>query len=106
MIPGNSLLRIILVFIVFITSLGGCPSLDDTGPRSGIQEVLDSLVAENGLPGINLSIISSMNRQENYSSGYADVELRTELNAGHVLFSGSVGKTYAVAVVMQLVDEG
>ena len=58
------------------------------------------------MPGLNLSIISLIGIQENYSSGYADVETQTELNADHVLFSGSIGKTYAVAILMQLLDEG
>jgi len=99
-------MRVILAFLVFFTSIGCSPPLADTTTGSGIQKILDSLVAENGLPGLNLSIITSNSRQENYSSGYADMETRTELNADHVLFSGSIGKTYAVAVLMQLVDEG
>lgn len=106
MIPGKSLMRIILAFIVFITSIGCSPPLADTSSGQGIQEVIDSLVAKNDLPGLNLSIISDNGRQENYSSGYADIETRSDLNADHVLFSGSIGKTYAVAVIMQLVDEG
>jgi len=99
-------MRILLVFIVFITSVECSPPLADTDSDSGIQKTIDSLVVENGLPGLNLSIITSKGRKENYSSGYADVETQTELNADHVLFSGSIGKTYAVAVLMQLVDEG
>jgi len=99
-------MRILIASIVLITSIGCSPPLADTATGSGIQKTIDSLVAENGLPGLNLSIITSNGRQENYSSGYADMETRTDLNADHVLFSGSIGKTYAVAVIMQLVDEG
>ncbi len=104
--PGKCLSNVLLAIIVFTASLGASPPLADNGPTAGIQEALDSLVAKNDLPGLSLSIITRNGNQENYSSGYADVEIRTELNPDHVLFSGSIGKTYAVAVIMQLVDEG
>lgn len=70
------------------------------------QEVLDKLVKENKLPGLNFSIIKSSGKQLNYSSGFSDTTNQVRLNENHILFSGSVGKTYAVAVLMQLVDEG
>jgi len=103
MIPGKSFMWILLAFI---SSLGCSPPLSDTGSGSGIQETMDSLIADKGLPGMNISIITSNGIQEDYSSGYADMEKQTKLNAAHVMFSGSIGKTYAVAVLMQLVDEG
>lgn len=71
-----------------------------------IQLSMDSLVAENNIPGLNFSIIYPDGHQENYSSGYADLTNEIPLSANHVMFSGSVGKTYAVAVLMQLLEEG
>ncbi len=106
MIQRNSLQTIILTIIVFTSSFCGSIPRADMGSRASIQEAIDSLVAKNDLPGLNLSIITNNGVQEDYSSGYADVESQTDLNDDHVLFSGSIGKTYAVAVLMQLVDEG
>lgn len=71
-----------------------------------IQATIDTLVMENNIPGLNFSVICENGEQFNYSSGYADTLNKIEMNENHVLFSGSVGKTYAVAVLMQLVDEG
>ena len=70
------------------------------------QAVLAKLVAQNNIPSLNFSIIYENGEQFNYSSGFADTLNKVALNPKHVLFSGSVGKTYAVAVLMQLVDEG
>lgn len=70
------------------------------------QIILDELVKMNHIPGLNFSIICENGNQYNYSSGYADTLNKVKLTPEHVLFSGSVGKTYAVAVLMQLVDEG
>jgi len=70
------------------------------------QSILDTLVKENQIPGLNFSIIYENGMQINYSSGYSDTLKKVPLTSEHVLFSGSVGKTYAVAVLMQLVDEG
>ena len=74
--------------------------------RCTVQEALDELVNRHDLPGMNLSIIYTNGVQKAYSSGYADISGQTRLNADHVMFSGSIGKTYAVAVILQLVDEG
>ncbi len=70
------------------------------------EKVLDQLVEINNVPGLNFSIIYKNGKQFNYSSGYADTTEKIPLNEHHVLFSGSIGKTYAVAVLMQLIDEG
>jgi len=69
-------------------------------------EILDKLVELNEIPGLNFSIILKNNKQINYSSGFADTLNKIPLTPEHVMFSGSVGKTYAVAVLMQLVDDG
>jgi D-alanyl-D-alanine carboxypeptidase len=57
------------------------------------------------LPGANLSLILSDQTSHNYSSGYANKKKQVKLTPEHVLFSGSIGKTYAVALLMQLLDQ-
>lgn len=106
MIPGKFLSKIAAAFFIFTLFL--CTSHKQSGgnPTQVIQKVIDSLVAENNLPGLKLSIITHNGNQEDFFSGYADVEAQTNMDDHHVLFSGSIGKTYAVAVLMQLVDEG
>lgn len=74
--------------------------------QTSIQKTLIKLLAENEVPGMNMSIIYKNGEIENYFSGFADVKNRKPLTPDHVMFSGSVGKTYAAAILLQLVDEG
>jgi len=71
-----------------------------------VQTTLDSIVLQNEIPGINFSYINSKNQVQNFSSGYENISIKSILNSSHTMFSGSVGKTYAAAIVFQLVDEG
>ncbi len=73
---------------------------------SNIQKKIDSLVVDNQLPGMNFSVIFANGEQKNFSSGYANKETKTKMFGEHLMFSGSIGKTYAAAVIFQLVDEG
>jgi D-alanyl-D-alanine carboxypeptidase len=72
----------------------------------GIQAELEKLVRINDIPGINFSIIYPDGKQENYAAGYSDVDLMIPMSDEYRMFSGSIGKTYAAAVIYQMVDEG
>lgn len=100
--------RISTLLFVILLCQSGCISQNKKQDPSSetIQLRIDQLLAENEVPGINLSIIFENGKQENFSSGLANVEKGIPLSSDHVLFSGSIGKTYAVAILMQLVDEG
>lgn len=71
-----------------------------------VQVVLDSLVEVNQIPGVNFSMVQKGQNPLSFSSGYADVHRRIPMTPEQVMFSGSIGKTYAVALLMQLLDEG
>lgn len=97
--------KIILLAACLLLSLVACkPSKNDQAEK--VNQTLNQLVKENQLPGLNFSIIFADGHQENYSAGDADLDKNLPLSDKHVLFSGSIGKTYAVALLMQLVDEG
>lgn len=70
------------------------------------QHKLDSIVQLLDMPGAKFSIIFQDGRQENYATGYSDSIRKERMNLQHVMFSGSIGKTYAAAVLYQLVEEG
>ncbi len=99
---------ITLSLIITVTFLSCIRSQSQKGiaHRAATQEIIDSLVNANGIPGLNFSILLPDGTRENYSSGYSDIESNILLDEDDVLFSGSIGKTYAVAILMQLVDEG
>ncbi len=84
----------------------GCQNQNKVNDEDKIPKILDELIIENNVPGINLSIIYKNGKQTNYSAGVADTSTKVPLTTQHVMFSGSIGKTYAVAILMQLVDEG
>lgn len=100
-----------LVYIILslIISLASCKSSQHkvTNFKSdSIKKVLDSLVIENEIPGINFSYIDAKNHQHDFSVGYDNLSKRNKLKISNTMFSGSVGKTYAAAIIFQLVDEG
>ena len=74
--------------------------------KESIENRMEELVVQNGLPGMNFSMIFPDGRQIDCSAGYADTAKKVLLDEDYVMFSGSIGKTYAVAVLMQLVEEG
>jgi len=74
--------------------------------RHPVEQKLTELRELANAPGINFSIILPTGLQTDYSEGYADLAGREKMTPDHSMFSGSIGKTYAVAVIAQLVDEG
>jgi len=98
-----------LFLLLFALAIFGCKdaiSQNETKQRPEVQALLDSLVKEQKIPGLNFSIILADGSEEHYSSGMEDIENTIELKPDRVLFSGSIGKTYAAAILFQLIDEG
>jgi D-alanyl-D-alanine carboxypeptidase len=108
-IMKNNTLMKYITFAFFIFGLTACMNQDrdpEAARHDQIISKMDSLVKVNKIPGLNMSVVYKDGEQESFSSGFADVENKIALNAGNTLFSGSIGKTYAVAIIMQLIDEG
>jgi len=72
---------------------------------SVLQAKLDSLRIAAGFPGISAALVLPNNSIIDLVSGYSDTEKNIPLRTTHKLMQGSVGKTYAAAVAMQLVSE-
>ena len=73
--------------------------------KESIENRLEELVEQNSLPGMRFSIIYPEGDQIDCAAGFADSEKGILLDTEHIMFSGSIGKTYAVAVLMQLYEE-
>ncbi len=71
-----------------------------------LLETLNKTLAENNIPGLCFSIIYENGTSEDYAAGFSDIENKIPLSKTNTLFSGSIGKTYAAALIMQLVDKG
>ncbi len=98
----NNFLLVCLFFLV------GCKTntLITTNSNKRLHDKIQRLIQENDLPGLNFSVIYEKGQIENYTAGFSDIEQQVSLSTNHVFFSGSIGKTYAAALLMQLVDEG
>ncbi|WP_299548644.1 serine hydrolase domain-containing protein [Seonamhaeicola sp.] len=71
-----------------------------------LVETITETLEEKALTGLCFSIIHEDGTCNDYAFGFSDMENKVPLSVDHTLFSGSIGKTYAVALLMQLVDDG
>lgn len=96
-------------FLLFFLSLGigkHAWGLTSPFPPDKVQEKMDSLVAAAHIPGINFSIIFNNGSQRDYSAGYGHWAKESALDTRDKFLSGSIGKTYAAALLFHLVDQG
>ncbi len=99
----------IIISVFVISVIFGCSNSNNkkiSSKDENINKTLDSLVKLNKVPGVNFSVIFKNGEQKNFSSGYSNKEEKEKLSSNHIMFSGSIGKTYAAALLLQLVDEG
>jgi D-alanyl-D-alanine carboxypeptidase len=70
-----------------------------------LHEKFESIRTRDELPGINVAFVLANGLAGATAVGYSDVEKHTPLRTTDRMFSGSTGKTFVSAVVMQLVDD-
>ena len=71
-----------------------------------LQARLDSLTGNQVVPGATLSVRFSDGTNLSLASGLADVEEKIPMKPDDIMLSGSVGKTYVAAVVLNLYEQG
>ena len=71
-----------------------------------VQAYLDSLHAGARFPGAQVGIALPDGRMLALAVGWSDTARKERMTTSHRLLSGSVGKTYASAVALQLIHEG
>jgi len=74
--------------------------------KQKIQARLDSLREAGKFPGLTVGIVFPDNTSIAFASGVADSAKHQSMTTDAMLMQGSVGKTYASAVTMQLLKEG
>jgi len=94
--------RAIIIHIILLLVI----TVNVSFSQNAVEQKLLELCEISEAPGMNFSIIYRDGNQESYSTGYADLEKGERMYPAHCMFSGSIGKTYAIAVIAQLVDEG
>ena len=73
--------------------------------RGRLQSLVDSLHRGSGYPGISIGVAGPAGSL-GVAAGLADTARREPLSPRQLLLQGSVGKTYAAALALQLVAEG
>ncbi|MFD2822361.1 serine hydrolase domain-containing protein [Lacinutrix iliipiscaria] len=95
----------LLAFIILL--LFNCKSTTiktkDLNPK--VISTINQVIAENNIPGLTFSIIHKNGQTDNYAAGFSDIEKKITLKTDHTFFSGSIGKTYTAALLMQLIDK-
>jgi D-alanyl-D-alanine carboxypeptidase len=70
-----------------------------------LQLQLDKLTAPQELHGATLAVVLADGREICLASGLADFEKKKKMTPEARMFSGSIGKTYVAALVLQLAEE-
>ena len=74
--------------------------------RERLQAVLDSAHRAGSFPGATAGVVLADGRAIGLATGVSDTARHVAMTPDHLLLAGSVGKTYAAAVALQLVQEG
>jgi len=70
-----------------------------------LQAKLDELTGHKDLPGATLAVVLPGERKICLASGMADIEKKRKMVPTDRMLSGSIGKTYLVAIILQLEEE-
>ena len=91
-----------ILIILILLNISAFPVMSQVDT---IQNVLSEIYRSDNYPGIVFSITRSDGTIETYTEGWADKEAKIEMTAEARLLSGSTGKTFVSAIVMQLLSE-
>ncbi|WP_299226620.1 serine hydrolase [uncultured Psychroserpens sp.] len=94
-----------LIFILTISVCGLSENINIENNETTIENGLNEIIEERGIPGITLSITVS-GKTTTYSSGFADIETQTPMNKTHRMLLGSTGKSIFAALALKLESEG
>jgi len=73
--------------------------------KKEIQIKLDSIKENSGFPGATLAFVLEDGTKLNFATGFSDVDNNIPMKPDDIMFTGSTGKTFVSAVVMQMYDE-
>jgi D-alanyl-D-alanine carboxypeptidase len=74
--------------------------------REKLQAKLDELHRNGKFPGATIGVALADDKSFGLATGFSDREAKTPMKPSDLMLQGSVGKTYAAALAMQLIKEG
>ena len=99
-------MRICLIFTFLLLFTFSCKEKKIDLLETGLQQELIQITQNKQVPGASLAVVLSNDKVLALVSGFSDVEKAEKMTPQHLLFSGSVGKTYVMALVLKMVEEG
>ncbi|RMG29293.1 MAG: class A beta-lactamase-related serine hydrolase [Bacteroidetes bacterium] len=101
----NNTARKLTIFCLLVFSgLCGMHAQQEEKLEELLQKKLDSLCREEGFPGGTFGLVLADGSQIGLACGFS--EPGTPMRPEHRMLAGSIGKTYVMAVAMQLLAEG
>ncbi|HYK76625.1 MAG TPA: serine hydrolase domain-containing protein [Daejeonella sp.] len=95
------------VFLLFLSVGSLCAqSASTVALRQQLQYKLDSLQQANRFPGVTFTAILPDGQEIRLASGLADSVNKARMQPDQRMLSGSIGKTFFVAAVLHLVEQG
>lgn len=94
-------LLIIFILFLFVQNLFGQDAL-----RPKLQAKLDEWHKAGKFAGATLGVCLADGKCFGLATGYSDLEAKTPMKPNDLMLAGSVGKTFAAVVALQLVKEG
>lgn len=102
-----------LYFTAFLVVLAFSPvsaqtakRADESALRQTLQAKLDEWHKNGKFPGATLGVCPAEGKCFALATGFSDLESKTPMRPTDIMAAGSVGKTFAAAVALQLVKEG
>lgn len=95
----------VLVLLAFLPVLSQSPA-DTKALREKLQTQLDEWHKNGKFAGATLGVCLADGKCFGLATGFSDLQTNTPMKPTDVMLAGSVGKTYALAVALQLVKEG
>jgi D-alanyl-D-alanine carboxypeptidase len=82
------------------------PKAETAALQQKLQAKLDEWHKAGKFPGATLGVCTADGNCFSLATGYSDTEAKRQMKPSDIMAAGSVGKTFAAAVALQLVKEG
>lgn len=100
-------LVILSLILLALPVLAQTPAVTDSPAlRQKLQAKLDEWHKNGKFPGATVGVTLADGASFGLATGHSDLQSNKPMRPGDLMMAGSVGKTYAAAVAMQLVREG
>ncbi len=108
MTRSRTFLSILFVLALGVNALGQKPvaAVGSNVLKKTLQAKLDEWHASGKFPGATLGVVLANGESFGLAVGYSDRDAKTPMRSNDRMLAGSVGKTFAAATALQLVEEG